>query len=121
MIDEASLKEVRAVWKIQFLGANDDPQWQNIYFFGVIVYSFPIQIIKSPEIVYSTLILREKDIRTDKMPFESSFTGKNFAYFQKKTSISRDMGSAAEGQDSRAPNKCWILEYLLNMQNPQKL
>ena len=36
------------------------------------------------------------------------------------TSISRDMGSAAEGQVSRAPNKCRILEYLLNMQNQQK-
>ena len=32
-----------------------------------------------------------------------------------KTSISRDMGSAAEGQDSRAPNK-----YLQNIRNRQK-
>ena len=36
------------------------------------------------------------------------------------TSISRDMGSAAEGQDGRALKKSWIPEYLQNMQNRQK-
>ena len=54
-----NIKEVRAVWKICVLGANDDPRWQIIHLFWVIVNSFLKNITRSQEIEYSTLILRE--------------------------------------------------------------
>ena len=39
---------------------------------------------------------------------------------QKETSISRDMGSAAEGQDSRAPNKSLFPQYKKISNNPSR-
>ena len=79
-----------AHWKIRVLRANDDPRWQTIHSFWVRIFSFQIQFIRSPEIVYSILILRENwivDYRIEKMLFKYSYyglTGKIFAFFQKK-------------------------------------
>ena len=80
-----------ALWKICVLRANDDPRWQTIHSFWVRIFSFQIQFIRSPEMLYSILILRENwivDARMEKMLFESSFYGRdygqNLCFFQKK-------------------------------------
>ena len=82
-----NIKEVMAHWKICVLRANDDPRWQTIHSFWVRIFSFQIQFIRSPEIVYSILILRENwivDYRIEKMLFEYSYYGQNLCFFSKK-------------------------------------
>ena len=81
-----------ALWKICVLRANDDPRWQTIHSFWVRMFSFQIQFIRSPEMLYSILILRENwivDARMEKMLFESSFYGRDYGqnlcfFFKKK-------------------------------------
>ena len=76
-----------ALWKICVLRAKADPRWQTIHSFWVRMFSFQIQFIRSPEIVYSILILRENwivDYRIEKMLFEYSYYGQNLCFLSKK-------------------------------------
>ena len=80
-----------ALWKIRVLRANDGPRWQTIHSFWVRIFPFQIQFIRSPDILYSILILRENwivDAQMEKMLFESSFYGRdygqNLCFFSKK-------------------------------------